>query len=215
MITIRPIQFVDLALKSDKDPGVKLNTDGTVKADWFCLTTAARIGALVYLLDQYRAQIPFPDQVRAIQREHKRWKSYKIGIENHAYQWALGQAAFEKGLPVVPVSFPGDKVFKAQLATPHFETGRVRMRAVMENGRLVPHPCFRRFMLEALDFPFGDHDDTVDSACGAVLMCTSEEFLGQEFAAVTAPGFAFAVSGAGRKGRISGGDQFDVFPSNY
>lgn len=211
MITLRPIQFVDLALKSAKDPGVKMNVDGTVKADWFVIVTAARINALVYLLDMYRAQIPFPEQVKAIEREHRQWKSYKIGIENHAYQWALGQAAFERGLPVVPVTYPGDKVYKAQLATPHFETGRVRIRAVNENGHLVPHPAFKRFITEALDFPFGDYDDCVDAAVGAVLMCTSEEFLGQEFSGAVTPGFSVVIVGGARRR----GDPYDQFPSNF
>ena len=213
MITLRPIQFVDPALKSEKDPGVKTRPDGTVVADWFSLCTANRVGQLVYLLDIFRAQIPFPAQVKAMFREHKQWKSWKIGIENNAYQWALGQAAFDKNLPVVPVNFPGDKVFKAQLATPHFETGRVRIRGVKENGVLVAHPAFRHFMKESSDFPFGINDDDVDSVCGAVLMCTSPEFLEQDLVVSKTQGFGVVV--AGGTGRVYHADPFDQFRSNF
>jgi len=213
MITLHPIQFVDPALKSEKDPGVTIRPDGSVKADWFCMCTAARVNQLVYLLDMFRAQIPFPEQVHAMAREHVQWKSWKIGIEDYAYQWALGQAAFDKNLPVVPVSFPGDKVFKAQLATPHLETGRVRIRGVMENGTLVPHPHFRHFMKESADFPFGLNDDTIDAACGAILMCTSPEFLGMELATGMSRGFGVVV--AGGTGRVYRGDPFDTFRSNF
>jgi phage terminase large subunit-like protein len=213
MLTLRPYQFCDLALKSEKDPGVKMNPDGSVRADYFVDATASRTGPLVYLLDLYRAQIPFPEQVRAIAREHHQWKSVKIGVEDVAYQWALGQACWEQGLPVVPVPVPGDKVFKAQLATPHFETGRVRIRGVKENGVLVPHPALRRFVKEALDFPFGEADDTVDAVVGVVLMCTSEEFIGKEYHGSMTKGFGIAI--AGGTGRIHRGDPYDVFRSVY
>jgi hypothetical protein len=213
VLTLRPMQFADLALKSEKDPGVKLNPDGSVKADYFCEATASRTGPLVYLLDMYRGQIPFPEQVKRLGLEHNQWKSSKIGIEDVAYQWALGQAAWDKGLPVVPVPVPGDKVFKAQLATPHFETGRVRLRGVKENGILVPHPALRRFVREALDFPFGDYDDTVDAVVGVVLMCTNEEFIGKEYHGGVSRGFGVVVAGGtGRRHNI---DPYDVFRSYY
>lgn len=209
MFTIRPIQAVDLALKNKNDPGVKMLPDGSVDADWFCICTATRVKSLVYLLDLYRAQIPFPDQVRALKREHLAWKSSKIGIEAHAYQWALGQQAWEIGLPVVPVTLPGDKVYKWQLATPHFETGRVRIRGVMGGqNQIEVHPCFKRFIKEALDAPFGDFDDTLDAVCGAVIMCTGPEFVSADYAGASLPGFSIVV--AGGTGRRYNVDPFDV-----
>lgn len=157
----------------------------------------------------YRAQIPFPEQVKALVREYLAWKATKIGIENFGYQWALGQQAWQKGLPVVPVDTPGDKVMKWQLATPHFETGRVRIRAVKgSHGYLEIHPAFRRFMKEALDAPFGDYDDTVDAACGAVHMLTGPEFVEGEYAGGTSSGFAVVI--AGGTGRRYWHDPYDV-----
>jgi phage terminase large subunit-like protein len=214
LITIRPVQYADLATKSEKDPGVKMLPDGTVRGDWFALCTVARIKQLVYLLDMYRAQIPFPEQVKTLIREHLAWKSWRIGIENIAYQWALGQAAWAQGLPVVPVNAPGDKVFKWQLATPHFETGRVRIRGVKgAQGYLEPHPAFKRFIKEALDAPFGDYDDCLDAVCGAVLMVTGPDFVNSEFSGAMSKGFSVIV--AGGTGRRYNVDQFDEFRSNY
>lgn len=211
MIQLLPLQYCDLALKTEKDPGIKLKADGTADADFFCIATAARIQQLVLLLDLFRTQIQFPDQVRALVTEHHRWKSWKIGIESNAYQWALGQAAWDKGLPVIPVPSTKDKVSRAQLTTPHFETGRVRIRGVLENGVLVVHPSLRRFVTEAIDFPFGDHDDAVDSIVGVIQMCMDEEIMGQKLVASTAPGFSVMVSGGQRPGR----DPFDVFRSPF
>jgi phage terminase large subunit-like protein len=212
MIALHPMQYVDLALKSEKDAGVQLNPDGTVKADWFVIATAARVGELVYLLDLYRAQIPFPAQVRALEREYRFWKSWKIGIENNAYQWALGQQAWSQGLPCVPRNIPGDKVFRAQMVTPHFETGRVRIRGVKEGGIIVAHPAIKQFTnVEALDFPFGLNDDTVDAVCGVVEMCMDIELIGQQLITGKQSRFAATIVGGGRRGR----DPFDVWPSPY
>lgn len=222
MIALRPRQFVDLAILSEHDPQARKNPDGSIKADWFVIATAERVKALVYLLDIYRAQIPFPEQVRVVKREHLYWHSTMVGVENVAFQWALGQAAFEQGVPVVPVKYTGDKLYRAQLATPHFETGRVRIRGVKDsNGQIVAHPAFKRFMREAVDFPYGDHDDTVDAVVGVVLMCTGEEFVAKEYAGSIQPGFSIAIAGGtGRKWNIpgvgvAGGSQFDVFKSVY
>lgn len=215
MITLRPIQYADLALKKENDPAVKILPDGSVRADWFALCTAVRVKQLIYLLDLYRAQIPFPEQVKVLVREHLAWKSFKIGIEDIAYQWSLGQQAWQKGLPVVPVPVPGDKVYKWQLGTPHFETGRVRIRGVLgSHGHLELHPAFKRFYKEAMDAPFGDYDDTVDAVIGAVLMLTGPEFIEQEFAGGMTSGFSVVIAGGtGRRYPIR--DQYDVFPSRY
>lgn len=215
MLVIRPLQFADLSLLSSKDPQARKRPDGSVIADWFCLATAARVKSLVYLVDIYRAQIPFPEQVKVLAREHHHWHSSKVGIENHGYQWALGQASWDKGIPVVPVSYPGDKIFKWQLATPHFESGRVRIRGVKEpGGELIPHPSFKRFFQEALDAPYGDNDDTLDAVTGVVLMCTSPDFVDAEFAGGVSKGYSIAIAGGtGRRWNID--SPYDIFRSYY
>jgi hypothetical protein len=190
-----------------------MNPDGSVKANWFVIATGARVGELVLLLDLYRAQIPFPEQVKALEREWRFWKAWRVGIENNAYQWALGQQAWTKGIPCVPVNVPGDKVFKVQLVTPHFETGRVRIRGVKEGSIIRCHPALKQFCeVEAPDFPFGLDNDTVDAVCGLVSMCMDVELLGQQQAWAKNSGFSIATAGVGSRRR---GDAFDVFPSNY
>jgi phage terminase large subunit-like protein len=211
MITVRPCQFADLALKSEKDPGVKLKPDGTVDADYFCLATAARIGGFCYLLDLYRAQIPFPEQMKVLSRESKRWHAWRIGIEQSGYQWALGQASIEKGLPCVPVPVQHDKVTNAAMTTPHFENGQVRLRGVLENGTLVAHPALRPFINEALDFPFGSNDDTIDAVCGVVRMCFDDEIQGLQLVASLEKGMSMAIVGGYGNGR----DPFDRVRSNF
>jgi len=207
------MQYADLALTDEDTPGITLKPDGTVDADWFVIATAARVGGFCYLLDIYRAQIPFPMQVKMLKQEHQRWHSFKIGIEKNAYQWALGQAAIEKyGLPCVPVVSVNDKVTRAQMITPHFENGQVRLRGVMENGALVAHPALRRFIEEAVDFPFGDSDDVVDAVCGVIQMCYDEEIQAMKPDMSISAGMSVVLTG-GR--RVRGGDIFDVFRSEF
>lgn len=213
MIPINPIQYVDLAIKTEKDPGVKLNPDGTVKADWFVIATGCRVQQQILLLDIFRAQIGFPEQVRAIKQQHLRWKSSKIGIEDVAYQWAIGQQLWESGFPAIPVKSVGDKVFRATLVTPHWETGRVRMRGVKEGDVFLPHPSMKRFVKEAEDFPFGDYDDVLDAVVGLVQMLTDEELMASTQLVVHhQPGMAVAST---TRGGASRGDPYDVFKSPY
>jgi predicted phage terminase large subunit-like protein len=208
-ILLRPLQYCDLALEKEKQPPIKVRPDGTTDKDFFVIATAAKVAAFVYLLDLFRAQITFPDQVKAIVREHKRWHSWKIGIEDNAYQWALGQAVWDKGLPVIPIPSTKDKVARAQLVTPHFETGRVRLRGVKMAGIVVAHPIFEIFESEALDFPNGRNDDTVDAVTGVVQMCMDEEIVGMELHMVK------GSLGVVRGGGFRRGDPYDVFPSAY
>lgn len=210
-ILLRPLQYCDLALQKEKQPEVRVRPDGSTDKDWFVIATAARVAAFVYLLDIFRSQLTFPDQVKAIVREHRRWHSWKIGIEDNAYQWALGQAVWDKGLPVMPIPSTKDKVSRAQLVTPHFETGRVRIRGVKLSGVTVSHPVFEIFENEALDFPNGRNDDTVDAVVGVVQMALSEEIIGMELH--MAKGNLGIARGS--ISRYKRGDQFDVFPSIY
>lgn len=212
MITVRPMQYADLAIKSENDPGITMNPDGSVKSDWFVLTTVFRLAQVAYVLEQYRAQIDFPRQVKVLQQEHRRWHSWKVGIESNAYQWALGQAAIEKNVPCVPIVSVKDKVARAQMVTPHFETGRVRFRGMLENGIWVPHPSLKACVEEMNDFPFGANDDCVDSMVGAVQMCFDDEIQGQQLSAVMTPGLSLVIAGAGGR---RGGDPYDVFRSPY
>jgi len=217
VISLRPLLYADLAVKTEHDPGVRLKADGTVDADWFCMAIGAKVQQFIYILDLYRAQITFPEQVRAIIREYHRWKVWKIGIESNNYQWALGQQIWEAGLPAVPLPSSSDKVYRATMVTPHIETGRVRFRGVMENGVLVSHPALRRFFEEAADFPFGDRDDAVDAVVGLIQMATSEEIMGQELALVHKPGYGLVTTSGSYAGGIRQHkrDPFDVMVSNY
>jgi len=210
MIALRPLQFCDLAVKTEKDPGVKMKPDGTVLADWFVIATGAKINTFLYVLDIFRAQLSFPEQVKAIKREHLHWKSIFVGIEDYAYQWSLGQQAWTEGVPCLPCSYPGDKVYKAQVITNHIETGRVRFRGIKEGNTLVIHPSLRRWMTESRDFPFGDNDDVVDAIVGLIHMAMDEEVVAKQFAGTVTSGYAMAIVGGVRRG-----DPFDVIRSNY
>jgi predicted phage terminase large subunit-like protein len=82
-----------------------------------------------------------------------------IGIESTAYQRALAQTAFLAGLPVSEIRASGSKLIRMH-----------GMSASIENGRIMfPDPAVRRdswfdgFKMEYLAFPYGEHDDQLDS----------------------------------------------------
>lgn len=176
------------------------------------MASGAKVGSLCYLLDIFRAQIGFPEQVNTIIREHKKWRYQKIGIEKNSYQWALGQTLWEKWLPIVGVPVNGDKVYRATMVLPHFESGRIRLRGVLDAGTLVAHPSMLPFIHESADFPFGLHDDVVDAVVGLVTLMFNEEMVMTQGLIMHRTDSIPVLKHAGRQRR---GSQFDVFPSPY
>jgi len=125
-------------------------------ADWSVCGTLGLYRGQAYLLDVFRERLETPELLEAMKTQHKRWKPRVVLIEyKSSGKGALQVLKRETGLPVVKVSPMGkDKVARARLATPYYESGRVLHPA---NA-----PWLDVFEDELVLFPEAENDDQVD-----------------------------------------------------
>jgi predicted phage terminase large subunit-like protein len=134
--------------------GVDLAISEKSTADYFVIATVGfeRQTGSIYLLDLFRDHITFLEQQNKIQEYARKWNPQSIAIEENAYQKAMIQVLDPTYLPVVGIKQTRDKIMRMQALTPHFENRKVWIRLGMED-----------FETELLQFPRGDHDDTLDA----------------------------------------------------
>lgn len=143
----RTIQYWDTAYKA-----AQLN-------DPSACTTWGIAGGKLYLLDVLCRRMETPELDGVIAAQYHQWHPDVILIEDKASGQGAIQRARRKGLPVVADQPEADKVTRASEVTVLFESGQV----VFWSGA-VGLPAFEA---ELLAFPFGPHDDQVDSTSGA------------------------------------------------
>lgn len=118
------------------DPALSLNADGDDFA--MALIGIAEDNSQAYLIDTYKAKIPFPEQLERLEEWFLKYRPDYIGVEANAYQAALVQQAMRlPGLPnIVPVFTTGRKIATSHLTAkaqrilamgPLFRTGRIRI----------------------------------------------------------------------------------------
>jgi len=114
-----------------------------------------------YLLDLVRAKLEFPALKATVLQLAEKWPPHVVLVEDKASGQSLIQALKqETRLPVLAVKVDADKVSRCNAITPTLEAGRV----------YVPHkaPWLEAFLDECLMFPFGSHDDQIDSMTQAL-----------------------------------------------
>lgn len=118
---------VDLKVYMGVDPAISLADS----ADRFVITVLGvkHDRSQAYLLEQFAAQIPFPEQVDKINELFIKWSPQYIGIEKTAYQAALVQQVSRlSGFPPVVPHFTKGKKFERILAmSPLFRIGKVKI----------------------------------------------------------------------------------------
>jgi len=126
-------------------------------ADWSVCGTLGLKGGSVYVLDVFRARLETPELLGAMKAQYVRWKPREVPIEDKSSgKSALQMLKRETGLPVVAVSPGGkDKVARARMVTPYYESGRVLHRAGAT--------WLDVFEDELVMFPEAEHDDQVDA----------------------------------------------------
>jgi|1_EtaG_2_1085319.scaffolds.fasta_scaffold00562_3 predicted phage terminase large subunit-like protein len=116
----------------------------------------------IILLDAKKGRWEFPELKRIALAEHQKWDPDMTIIENKASGAPLTQELRAIGIPVVhfnPIK-GRDKVARANAVSPTFESGLV----------WYPDKNFATDVIEeCADFPYGDHDDYVDSVTQAML----------------------------------------------
>ena len=133
-----------------------------------CTTVGVTKEKQIYVLDWYRDRIDFPNQVRMVQSQAKKWNPLQIGIESNAYQQALPQQLKRTSmLPIKEVKRTNDKVTRISSAFVHFENGKILLP---EN-----HHELENFINEYVYFPQGKHDDMLDSTELAIELVTKRK----------------------------------------
>ncbi len=128
-------------------------------ADFFVCQAWAKLKAHHYLVDQVRARMGFPDQLRTIKTMRMKWPAVKhVLIETKANGNAIIQALKGKMPGIVELEPEGGKESRAAATTWLWETGCIWLPADapwLDAGD--------GYVEEHITFPVGSHDDQVDA----------------------------------------------------
>ena len=118
--------------------------------------------AHVILMDSVRARLSFPELKEKALEQYKEWDPESVIIEGKASGMPLTQELRALGIPVqnFTPSRGQDKIARVNACTPLFSGGYVW---VPENN------WAEQLMDEVSDFPYGEHDDLVDSTTQALM----------------------------------------------
>ena len=150
-----PYFFMDTAFKTGK------HNDYSVVAVWGIGTDGH-----FYVLHLWRGQATFPNLRRKTAAMAERWRPEAIYIEDAASGQSLLQAFYEEGLPVVAYRPERDKVSRLHSVSPFIEAKRVFLPESGTEGA----EWVEGFVYEHTAFPFGEHDDQVDTTAMALLV---------------------------------------------
>ena len=120
-------------------------------------------GAALILMDAKRGRWEFPELKKIAAKEYRYWDPEMVIIEAKASGLPLTHELRQIGIPVVNFSPSrgSDKHARVNAVAPMFESGQIWA------------PIHFKFSEEVIDecaaFPFGDHDDFVDSTTQALL----------------------------------------------
>lgn len=128
-------------------------------SDYSVCTTWAVAGAKYYLIDVFRRKLLFPELLAAVTALADKWRPATILIEDSSSGTALvQQLKFSRPcrMPVpIAITPKSDKQTRLHLVSPLIEQGLVSLPQTA--------PWLDDFQTELLQFPYGRHDDQVDS----------------------------------------------------
>lgn len=155
--------------------------------------------ARTFVLDVIRRRLPFSEQIRLVEELGAHWRPRLIAVESVAYQAALAQSLWERGLPVIQTKPKAPKAQRIEAVAARVATGTIKVPAV---GSWVAD-----FRQEAEEYPAGKHDDQLDALAMALEV---------GLPLVNGAGKIF-TAGKGRKDSTLGffGDKEGSCPSSY
>ena len=115
------------------------------------------------LLDSYKARLEFPELRRVALEQYRYWNPETVIIEAKASGLPLMYELRQMGIPAMnyTTSQGQDKIARVTAVSPMFESGQIW------------DPLRKQFAQEIVEecaaFPYGDHDDLVDSMTQALL----------------------------------------------
>ena len=135
----------------------------TKKSDYVVGQVWLRVGAHVYLVDQIRGRMDFNRTVQAVKDMTAKWPQAAAKlIEDKANGTAVMNSLSSTVPGMIPVEPEGGKVARANAVSPFMFAGNIHLpaAALLSNVQDLRE--------EALNFPNGSHDDTVDAMTQAV-----------------------------------------------
>lgn len=136
---------------------VDASNKDTKKSDFFVCQAWSKVQARHYLVDQIRARMEYPDQVRAVRAMRLKWANVKqILIEPKANGTAILQSLKRNVPGIIELEPEGAKEGRARATTWLWDSGCVWLP---QNASWLGE-----FESEHLLFPVGAHDDQVDAA---------------------------------------------------
>ena len=115
------------------------------------------------LLDSYKERLEFPELRRVALEQYKYWNPETVIIEAKASGLPLMYELRQMGIPAMNFtpSKGQDKVARVNAVSPLFESGQIWAPLDQEFAQELVEECAA--------FPYGDHDDLVDSTTQALL----------------------------------------------
>jgi len=129
-----------------------------------CITVWGYSKNRQYLIEVLKEKLEYPELKRWIERTHEKYTEWNMGpvpvlIEDSASGQSLIQdyKVSEYRMPVIKITSIKSKVVRAEHASGYAESGNI----------ILPEraPWKTDFESEFAQFPFGSHDDQVDSVC--------------------------------------------------
>lgn len=129
--------------------------------DFSVCTTWLLSGEGYFLLDYWRARVLFPDLQKQVVMQYYKHRPNVVLIEDAASGQSLIQVLQrETKIPIKPIKAIKDKITRAHLVTPLIESGKVYLP---KNAWFLAD-----IINECSEFPYGAHDDIVDSITQAL-----------------------------------------------
>ena len=149
----------------------KESADFSAITTWGVFTPDEDSGPQLILVDSIKGRYEFPELRRIALEQYGYWNPETVIIESKASGLPLTYELRKMGIPVINFtpSKGNDKHTRVNSVSPLFESGRIWAPKEMEFAQEVIEECAA--------FPFGDHDDLVDSMTQAVMRFRQGGFL--------------------------------------
>ena len=141
----------------------KQTADYSAITTWGVFTLNEDSGQHLILIDSIKGRYEFPELRRIALEQYGYWQPETVIIESKASGLPLTYELRKMGIPVINFSPSkgNDKHTRVNAVSPLFESGRIWAPKEMEFAQEVIEECAA--------FPYGDHDDLVDSMTQAVM----------------------------------------------
>ena len=141
----------------------KETADFSAITTWGVFTPDEDSAPQLILVDSLKGRYEFPELRRIALEQYGYWQPETVIIESKASGLPLTYELRKMGIPVINFSPSkgNDKHTRVNSVSPLFESGRIWAPKEMEFAQEVIEECAA--------FPYGDHDDLVDSMTQAVM----------------------------------------------